>query len=141
MATKEQIFRALAPYQVPVDRKIIEKQVGESYRRFQTQLERWAKQGLVEENKHQYLLTQAGRLELAEFEKPPTEEDKGPPVVTYPEKVIAEAMSRTSSFRLLIIQDDLNRLSEAEFKTVWGAIAKIIRARDVKRSSPDQVGK
>ena len=132
MATKQQIFKVLAPYQVPIHRDFIAQELGESYRRFQTQLNRWTKLGLLEEKKHRYLLTQAGRLELAELENPPAEEDKEPLGPTYPDRVIQDAMAKATSFRLVIIQDDLNRLSEAEFKTVWGAIAKIIRSRGRK---------
>ena len=123
MASKEQIFRALAPYQVPVDRKILEKQVGESYRRFQTQLERWAKQGLLEEKKrHHYILTSTGREELESFVHPGLEEEI--------QAGEMEGNKKQSAYFLLpITQDDLNRLSEAEFKTVWNNLGKIIRSR------------
>lgn len=62
MATKEQIFSVLAGASGPMGRTELEDKVGESYRRFQTQLDRWEKQELVEDvGDHHYVLTDKGR--------------------------------------------------------------------------------
>lgn len=68
MATKEQIFGLLAGASGPMSRVEIAKEVGEEYQRFQTQLDRYEKQGLVENvGEHHYVLTEKGREEsLAE---------------------------------------------------------------------------
>lgn len=64
MATKEKIFSILAGASGPVGRTELEEKVGESYRRFQTQLDRWVKQELIEDTgDHHYVLTDAGREE------------------------------------------------------------------------------
>ena len=75
MATKEQIFKALAPFQDKgVDRKILGKGIGEDYRHFQSQLDRLVKRGLLRESHHQYILTENGRKELAEMLHPDLDE-------------------------------------------------------------------
>jgi len=68
MATREQIFGILAGASAPMGRNELEEKVGESYRRFQTQLDRWVKQELLEDTGgHHYVLTDKGRDEaLAE---------------------------------------------------------------------------
>ena len=69
MASKEQIFGILAGASAPMGRIPLEEKVGESYRRFQTQLDRWVKQGLIEDTgDHQYILTDKGREESLQEE-------------------------------------------------------------------------
>lgn len=64
MATKEKIFEILAGASGPMGRTELEEKVGESYRRFQTQLDRWVKQELIEDvGDHHYVLTEKGREE------------------------------------------------------------------------------
>ena len=122
MATKEQIFKALAPFQDKgPDRKILGKGIGEDYRHFQSQLDRWVKQELLKESQHRYLLTENGRKELAEMLHPGLDEAVGTPGVGIEKK--------SAYFQLSITQDDLNRLSAWEFKTVWADLGKIIRSR------------
>ena len=122
MATKEQIFKALAPFQDKgVDRKILGKGIGEDYRHFQSQLDRWVKQGLLGESHRQYLLTENGRKELAEMLHPGLDESSEPPGLG--------AEKKSAYFQLSITQDDLNRLSASDFKTVWNDLGKIIRSR------------
>lgn len=122
MATKEQIFKALAPFEGKgVDRKILAKGIGEDYRHFQSQLDRWVKQGLLNESKHQYFLTENGRKELEVMLHPGLDKL---------EEVSGMATEKISAyFQLSITQDDLNRLSASDFKIVWGNIGKIIRSR------------
>jgi len=67
MASKEQIFGILAEASGPMSRLALEEKVGESYRRFQTQLDRWVKQELIEDTgEHHYVLTDKGREEALE---------------------------------------------------------------------------
>lgn len=62
MATREQIFPILCEASGPMSRQAIEEKVGESYRKFQTQLNRWVKQGLIEDKgDHHYVITEKGR--------------------------------------------------------------------------------
>jgi len=62
MASREQIFGILAGASGPMGRIELEEKVGESYRRFQTQLDRWEKQELIEDvGDHHYALTDKGR--------------------------------------------------------------------------------
>lgn len=71
MASRAQIFGILAGASAPMNRLELEEKVGESYRRFQTQLDRWVKQELIEDvGDHHYVLTDKGRDEalLGEFE-------------------------------------------------------------------------
>ena len=69
MASKEQIFGILAGASAPMSRAQLEEKVGESYRRFQTQLDRWVKQALIEDTgDHQYVLTDKGREESLQEE-------------------------------------------------------------------------
>ena len=64
MASKEQIFGILAGASGAMGRTELEEKVGESYRRFQTQLDRWEKQELIEDvGDHHYVLTDKGREE------------------------------------------------------------------------------
>src|SRR4030042_6940532 len=135
MATKLQIFKILAACQVPVSREFIADRVGESYRNFQTQLDRWKKQGVIEEKHRLYLLTQAGELELKELEHPKVNQEPSPELkLKIADKVIQyqEEMAKATSFRIVIIEDDLNRLTEPEFKKVWGILAILIRSRGRK---------
>ena len=122
MATKELIFKALAPFKDKgVDRKILGKGIGEDYRHFQSQLNRWVHQELLEESQHRYLLTEKGRKDLAEMLHPGLDESLGPPGV--------ETEKKSAYFQLSITQDDLNRLPASDFKTVWNDLGKIIRSR------------
>lgn len=71
MASRGQIFGILAGASAPMSRTELEEKVGESYRRFQTQLDRWVKQELIEDvGDHHYVLTDKGRDEalLGEIE-------------------------------------------------------------------------
>ena len=81
MATKEQIFGILSGASGPISRAELEEKVGESYRKFQTQLDRWMKQELVEDtgDKH-YVLTDKGREDAlkGEFQEIDDEIDKEP---------------------------------------------------------------
>ncbi|MDD4984466.1 MAG: hypothetical protein PHQ43_01555 [Dehalococcoidales bacterium] len=82
MASKEQILGILAGASAPTSRVEIEKKVGESYRRFQTQLDRWVKQELIEDvGDHRYVLTDQGRDESLqeEFDDIPDETASSPP--------------------------------------------------------------
>jgi len=64
MATKEQVFSALAAASDAMSRAQLEEAVGESYRQFQTQLGRWEKAELIEDTgEHHYILTEKGRAE------------------------------------------------------------------------------
>ena len=64
MATKERIFEILAGASAALGRKDLEEQLGESYRSFQTQLDRWVKQELIfDTGEHHYMLTDKGRAE------------------------------------------------------------------------------
>ena len=69
MASKEQIFGILAAASGAMSRAELEEKVGESYRRFQTQLDRWVKQELLEDtgDRH-YALTDKGREESLQEE-------------------------------------------------------------------------
>jgi len=86
MATKEQLFGILAGASGPMSRVELEDKVGEKYQTFQTQLDRWIKQGFVEDTgDHHYVLTDAGReeaLKRGEFkdidEQPGFAESKPP---------------------------------------------------------------
>ena len=86
MATKQQIFSILAGASGPMGRLEIEEAVGERYQVFQSQLDRWVKQGLIEDKgEHHYILTDQGREEVLKrgdfkelehepgFEEPPKE--------------------------------------------------------------------
>ena len=65
MASKEQILGELAKASGDLSRQQIEEKVGESYRRFQTQLDRWEKQELIQDvGEHHYVITDKGRKEL-----------------------------------------------------------------------------
>jgi len=65
MASKEQILGELAKASGDLSRQQIEEKVGESYRRFQTQLDRWEKQELIQDvGDHHYVITDKGRGEL-----------------------------------------------------------------------------
>ena len=78
MATKEQIFTILSGASAPMGRADLEEAVGESYRRFQTQLDRWVKQELLEDTgEHHYVLTDKGRAEALQEEVGNTGEDEG----------------------------------------------------------------
>lgn len=69
MASKEQIFGIMAGASGPMSRVQLEEKVGESYRRFQTQLDRWVKQELIEDTgDHCYILTDKGREEALQEE-------------------------------------------------------------------------
>jgi len=69
MASKEQIFGIMAGASSPMSRVQLEEKVGESYRRFQTQLDRWVKQELIEDTgNHCYILTDKGRDESLQEE-------------------------------------------------------------------------
>jgi len=64
MATKQQILTVLAAATGPVSRASLEEEIGESYRSFQTQLDRFEKQELIhDEGDHHYILTDKGREE------------------------------------------------------------------------------
>ena len=65
MATKEQIFGILSGASGPMSRVELEEKVGEKYSSFQSQLDRWVKQGgLQNTGEHHYVLTDEGREEL-----------------------------------------------------------------------------
>lgn len=132
MATKEQIFKALEPFKGKgLDRKILGKRIGEDYRHFQSQLDRWVKQELLNESKHQYLLTEKGRKELEEMLYPGLDKS---------EEVSGMATEKKSAyFQLSITQDDLNRLSTSEFNTVWTDLGKIIRSRGERLEKKETV--
>jgi len=69
MATKKQILGVLAGASAPMARDKIGEAVGENYRKFQTQLDRWEKAELIkDEGEHKYILTDKGREEAAEEE-------------------------------------------------------------------------
>ncbi len=75
MASKEQILGILAGASGPMSRAQIEEKAGESYRRFQTQLDRWVKQELIEDTgDHHYGLTDKGRDDLEKGTGEPGEE-------------------------------------------------------------------
>jgi len=122
MATKEQIFKVLGPCQIGLDRKRIGELIGEEYRHFQSQLNRWVKTGLLEEHEHHYLLTESGREELEKLEHPGLEES----LKTTEAPIIQK---QGAYFHLLVTQDDLNRLSEPDFEATWNSLGKIIRSR------------
>lgn len=110
MASQAGIFKVLAESEKPLGREEIGDLVGESYRRFQTQLDRWVGRGLLDDvGDHHYILTDKGRETL---------------------KTLGKAGTATSGqFYLGVRQQDLDKLSEEEFKSVWEALGKIIRAR------------
>jgi len=65
MASKEQILEFLSKASGELSRQQIEEHVGESYRRFQTQLDRWVKQELIQDvGDHHYVITDKGREDL-----------------------------------------------------------------------------
>lgn len=65
MANKEQILGLLAKASGALSRQQIEEEIGESYRKFQTQLDRWEKLELiVNEGDHCYVISEKGREEL-----------------------------------------------------------------------------
>ncbi len=65
MASKEQILGFLSKASGELSRQQIEEEVGESYRRFQTQLDRWVKQGLIQDvGDHHYVITDKGTEDL-----------------------------------------------------------------------------
>lgn len=69
MATREQVFTVLAAASGPMSRAQLEEGVGESYRKFVTQMQRWEKQGLIEDKgDHHYVLTDKGREAALEGE-------------------------------------------------------------------------
>lgn len=88
MATKEQVFGVLAAASGPMSRAELEEKVGESYRTFQSQLDRWIKQGLIEDTgDHHYVLTEEGReesLKVGEFKDIDDEVAKEPGFVSKP---------------------------------------------------------
>ena len=64
MASKEQIFGILAGASGSMSRVELEDKVGEKYQAFQSQLDRWVKQELLEDTgEHHYVLTDKGREE------------------------------------------------------------------------------
>ncbi len=66
MAKKEDIFSVLSAASAPMSRTEIGDKVGEPYRKFQTQLDRWVKQELLSvDEEHNYTLTDKGREEAA----------------------------------------------------------------------------
>lgn len=73
MATREQIFGILAAASAPMSRHTLEEKVGESYRHFQTQLNRWEKAEYIEDKgDHNYVLTERGRkVALTGMDVPP----------------------------------------------------------------------
>ncbi len=77
MASKEQILGILAGASAAMSRKEMEEKIGESYRGFQTQLDRLVKQELIEDTgDHKYVLTDKGREEAlhGEFDEIPDDE-------------------------------------------------------------------
>jgi predicted transcriptional regulator len=71
MATRAQIFGILAAASGSMTRAQLEEQIGESYRKFQSQLDREVKAELIQDTgDHNYVLTDKGRdeaLKLGEF--------------------------------------------------------------------------
>lgn len=70
MATKEQITRVLREADgKPVSRTTISEKLGEPISNFQTQLDRWVKQELIEDTgEHNYVLTDVGKKEALDEE-------------------------------------------------------------------------
>lgn len=96
MATREQIFQVLAAASGAMTRAQLEEKVGESYRKFQTQLDRWVKQELIQDTgNHTYILTDKGREEALneELDEIPDEEPEAGPAGAASEK--REATQRT----------------------------------------------
>lgn len=71
MASKQQVFNVLAAASGPMSRVQIAEKVGEEFRKFQTQMERWMGAGFIEDKGDEhYVLTEKGRekaLEAGEF--------------------------------------------------------------------------
>ena len=65
MATKQQIMNILrAADGEAVSRTVISEKLGEPISNFQTQLDRWTKQGLIDDTgEHRYVLTEMGSKE------------------------------------------------------------------------------
>lgn len=70
MATKEQITNILKEADgKPVSRATISEKLGEPLSNFQTQLDRWVKQGLIEDTgEHNYVFTDVGKKEALDEE-------------------------------------------------------------------------
>jgi len=69
MASRRQILGIMAGASAPMGRAEMEEKVGESYRGFQTQLNRWETDGLIEDKgDHHYVLTEKGRNATLEAE-------------------------------------------------------------------------
>lgn len=62
MATKPQVYRILAAASGPTSRTELADKIGEKYGNFQSQLDRWEKDGEIENvGDHHYILTEKGR--------------------------------------------------------------------------------
>jgi len=106
MATILQILRCLSSSQAK-SRKDLESQLGQSYRTFQTQLDRLCKTGTIQDiGDHYYLLTEPGNDRLMEFE-----------VTSY----------NPPRFSIIISENDLARLDDSEFEQAWHLIGHVIR--------------
>jgi len=96
MATKAQIFGVLAAASGPMTRVQLEEKVGVSYRKFQSQLDDWVKEELLQDTgDHNYVLTDKGRdeaLKLGEFRDLEDESGKEPGLGT---KDTEESMATT----------------------------------------------
>lgn len=110
MASQAGIFKVLAESAGPLGRDEIGDLVGESYRTFQTQPNRWLAQGLLDDiGDHHYMLTDKGRETF---------------------KTLGKAGAASpGQFYLGVRQQDLDQLSDEEFRSVWEALGKIIRGR------------
>ncbi len=91
MATKEQIFGILAGASGAMSRVELEEKVGEKYSNFQSQLDRWVHQELLQDTgEHHYILTDKGReevlkrTEFSEVENEPGFREDKPPQPTKP---------------------------------------------------------
>src|SRR4030042_2963828 len=107
MASQAGIFKVLAEAEHPLGREEIGNLVGESYRVFQTQLDRWVNRKLLEDvGDHHYMLTDKGRDLLKTLGK--------------------AAAASLGQFYLGVRQQDLDQLTDEDFKSVWEALGKII---------------
>lgn len=109
MPTQKEILIVLATKNTAVEREEIGRILGESYRKFQTPLDRMESRGLVTQENHEYTITNKGRLSIG---------------------VMKENESTESGrFSFYITEIDISRLDESSFAQTWECLGKIVKNR------------
>ena len=108
MATQYEILKVLSTNEAR-SRVDVAKAIGESYRSFQTQLDRFSHAGFIQDvGDHNYILTKTGQHKLFDLE-----------VTSY----------LSPKFSIVITEGDFVRLDEEAYQQFWQLLGQVIRNR------------